>query len=57
MTSTQRYLHQAEELLLKDAGVIPLMYQNETYLQKDNIKDSFYTSDGIWHFEYADIAE
>ena len=51
------YLHQAEELLLKDAGVIPLMYQNETYLQKDNIKDSFYTSDGIWHFEYADIAE
>ncbi len=25
------------------------MYQNETYLQKDNIKD-FYTSDGIWHF-------
>jgi len=51
------YLHQAEELLLKDAGVIPLMYQNETYLQKDNIKDSFYTSDGIWHFEYADIAK
>ena len=51
------YLHQAEELLLKDAGVIPVMYQNETYLQKDNIKDSFYTSDGIWHFEYADIAE
>ena len=51
------YFHQAEELLLKDAGVIPLMYQNETYLQKDNIKDSFYTSDGIWHFEYADIAE
>ena len=51
------YLHQAEELLLKDTGVIPLMYQNETYLQKDNIKDSFYTSDGIWHFEYADIAE
>ena len=51
------YLHRAEELLLKDTGVIPLMYQNETYLQKDNIKDSFYTSDGIWHFEYADIAE
>ena len=51
------YLHQAEELLLKDAGVIPLMYQNETYLQKDNIKDSFYTSDGIWHFEYSDIAK
>ena len=51
------YFHQAEELLLKDAGVIPLMYQNETYLQSDKIKDSFYTSDGVWHFEYADIAE
>ena len=51
------YFHQAEELLLKDAGVIPILYQNETYLQSDKIKDSFYTSDGIWHFEYADIAE
>ena len=51
------YFHQAEELLLKDAGIIPLMYQNETYLQSDKIIDSFYTSDGIWHFEYADIAE
>ena len=51
------YFHQAEELLLKDAGVIPLMYQNETYLQSDKITDSFYTSDGVWHFEYADIAE
>ena len=51
------YFHQAEELLLKDAGVIPILYQNETYLQSDKITDSFYTSDGIWHFEYADIAE
>ena len=51
------YFHQAEELLLKDAGVIPILYQQETYLQSDKLIDSFYTSDGVWHFEYADIAE
>ncbi len=51
------YFHQAEELLMKDAGVIPILYQNEIYIQSDKVKDSWYSSDGIWHFEYADIAE
>ena len=51
------YFHQAEEMLMRDMGVTPLLYYNEMYLQSDKIKDSYHTTDGIWHFEYADIAE
>ena len=51
------YFHQAEEMLMRDMGVTPLLYYNEIYLQSDKIKDSYHTTDGIWHFEYADIAE
>ena len=51
------YFHQAEEMLMRDMGVTPLLYYNEMYLQSDKIKESYHTTDGIWHFEYADIAE
>ena len=51
------YFHQAEEMLMKDMGVTPLLYYNEMYLQSDKIKDSYHTTDGIYHFEYADITE
>ena len=51
------YFHQAEEMLMRDMGVTPLLYYNEMYLQSDKIKDSYHTTDGIYHFEYADIAE
>ena len=51
------YFHQAEEMLMRHMGVTPLLYYNEMYLQSDKIKDSYHTTDGIWHFEYADIAE
>ena len=51
------YFHQAEEMLMRDMGVTPLLYYNEMYLQSDKIKDSYHTADGIYHFEYADIAE
>ena len=51
------YFHQAEEMLMRDMGVTPLLYYNEMYLQSDKIKDSYHTTDGIYHFEYADITE
>ena len=51
------YFHQAEEMLMRDMGVTPLLYYNEMYLQSDKVKDSYHTADGIYHFEYADIAE
>lgn len=51
------YFHQAEELAMKDAAMVPLLYYNEMYLQNDKIKDSWHSPDGFWHFEYADITE
>ena len=51
------YFHQAEELAMKDAAMVPLLYYNEMYLQNDKIKDSWHSPDGFWHLEYADIAE
>ena len=51
------YFHQAEELAMKDAAMVPLLYYNDFYLQSDKVKDSWHSPDGFWHFEYADIAE
>ncbi len=51
------YFHQAEEMLMKDMGVTPILYYNEMYLQSDKVVGSYHTADGIYHFEYADIAE
>ena len=51
------YLHQAEELIMKDTAMVPLLYYNDFYLQSDKITGSWHSADGFWHFEYADIAE
>jgi hypothetical protein len=51
------YFHQAEDLMMKDTAMVPLLYYNDFYLQSDKIKGSWHSPDGFWHFEYADIAE
>jgi hypothetical protein len=51
------YLHQAEDLMMKDTAMVPLLYYNDFYLQSDKITGSWHSPDGFWHFEYADIAE
>ena len=51
------YFHQAEEMLMRDMGVTPLLYYNEMYLQSDKVVGAYHSADGIYHFEYADIAE
>ena len=51
------YFHQAEDFIMKDTAMVPLLYYNDFYLQSDKVKDSWHSPDGFWHFEYADIAE
>ena len=51
------YLHQAEDFIMKDTAMVPLLYYNDFYLQSDKITGSWHSPDGFWHFEYADIAE
>ena len=51
------YLHQAEDVLMKDAACIPLAYYNEFYLQSPKITGSWHSPTGYWYFQYADITE
>ena len=51
------YFHQAEDFIMKDTAMVPLLYYNDFYLQSDKITGSWHSPDGFWHFEYADIAD
>ncbi|AGA69537.1 ABC-type oligopeptide transport system, periplasmic component [Desulfitobacterium dichloroeliminans LMG P-21439] len=51
------YLHQAEDVMMADAAIIPIAYYNQFYLQSPKITGSWYSPYGYWYFQYADIAE
>jgi len=51
------YLHQAEDLMMADAAVVPVAYYNEFYLQSPKITGSWHSPYGYWYFQYADIVE
>ena len=50
-------LHNAEDILMADTGVIPIAYYNDFWLQSDKITGSWHSPYGYWLFMYADIAE
>ena len=50
-------LHKAEDILMADAGCIPIAYYNDFWLQSDKITGSWHSAYGYWFFMYADIAE
>lgn len=50
------YLHEAEDILMADMGVIPVAFYGQPYLQKANITGSWYSPYGYWYFQYADLA-
>lgn len=49
------YLHQAEQVLLKDAAMAPLAYFNEFWLQKSNLKDIWHSPSGHWYLMYGKL--
>jgi len=51
------YLHQAEDLVMSDAAIIPVAYYNEFYLQSPKITGSWHSPYGYWYFQYADITQ
>jgi peptide/nickel transport system substrate-binding protein/oligopeptide transport system substrate-binding protein len=51
------YLHQAEDLMMADAAIIPVAYYNQFYLQSPKITGSWFSPYGYWYFQYADIAQ
>ena len=48
-------LHQAENLILEDAAVSPLVYSNDYYLQKPELKGAWHSPYGYWYFMYATL--
>ncbi len=49
------YLHEAEQLLLKDAAMAPVAYYNEFWLQKKNLKNTWHSPYGYWYFMYGKL--
>lgn len=50
-------LHKAEDILMEDAGCVPVAYYNDFWLQSPKIKGMWHSSTGYWYFMYADIEE
>ena len=50
-------LHTQEDILMDQAGCIPLAYYNDFWLQSDKITGSWHSPYGYWYFMYADIVE
>ena len=59
LDTTERFaaLHKAEDILMEQAGCIPVAYYNDFWLQSDKITGMWHSAYGYWHFMYADIAE
>ena len=49
------YLHQAEQVLLKDAAMAPVAYYNEFWLQKSNLKGTWHSPYGYWYLMYGKL--
>ena len=50
-------LHDAEDILMANAGCIPIAYYNDFWLQSPKITGSWHSAYGYWFFMYADITE
>lgn len=50
-------LHTAEDVLMNEAGCIPVAYYNDFWLQSDKITGMWHSAYGYWYFMYADITE
>ncbi len=50
-------LHAAEDVLMGDAGLVPVAYYTDFYLQSAKLTGSWHSPYGYWYFMYADIAD
>lgn len=50
-------LHEAEDILMEDAGNIPLAYYNDFWLESPKVQGIWHSPYGYWHFEDASLAE
>lgn len=50
-------LHTAEDILMDEAGCIPVAYYNDFWLQSEKITGSWHSPRGYWYLMYADVTE
>ncbi len=50
-------LHKAEDIIMNEAGCVPVAYYNDFWLQSSKITGMWHSAYGYWYFMYADIAE
>jgi peptide/nickel transport system substrate-binding protein/oligopeptide transport system substrate-binding protein len=50
-------LHKAEDVIMNDAGMIPIAYYSDFWLQSPKITGSWHSATGFWYFMYADVTE
>ncbi len=50
-------LHKAEDILMEEAGCVPVAYYNDFWMQSPKIKGMWHSAYGYWYFMYADIEE
>lgn len=50
-------LHQAEDILMEQAGCVPIAYYNDFWMQSKKITGVWHSAYGYWYFMYADITE
>ena len=50
-------LHEAEDILMNEAGCIPLAYYADYWLESPKVEGIWHSPRGYWYFMYADIVE
>ncbi len=50
-------LHAAEELLMSEYAMIPLVYSNDFWLQSNDLQGVWHSPYGYWYLQYAYIGE
>ena len=50
-------LHEAEQLLLNDMGMIPIAYNTDFWLQKPELQGTWHSPYGYWYFMYASYGD
>ena len=50
-------LHEAEDILMEDAGAIPVAYYTDFWLQSPSLKGTWHSPYGYWYLQYGYVAE
>ena len=56
-TARSNALHKAEDIIMQEAPIIPVVYYGDIWLQSEKIQGMWHTATGYFNFIYADITK